>query len=67
MLIVPVSESLTNLCKALGTYCEVSSSYIGYPCQSAIDGIVGLGYGKEWASDREGSGGWIKVSVTGKI
>ena len=67
MLIFSGSGSLTNLCTAPGTYCEVSSSYPGYPCQSAIDGIVEHGPRKEWASAGEHSGAWIKVCVIRKI
>ena len=44
---------------------EVSSCYPGYRAEGAIDGVVG-GFpddiSKEWASNREKAGAWIKLS-----
>ena len=53
-----------NLCSRAGTHCKASSIYNEkYPCDAAIDGSVGYGANNEWASNYEGPGAWIKVSI----
>ena len=44
-----------------GATCQASSSYLGYSCDSAINGLYGSGSAKEWASELEGSNAWIQI------
>ena len=50
---------------ALRAKVTASSTYAGYSADGAIDGVVG-GYpgstAREWASDHEKSGAWVKLS-----